>query len=105
MVDVTRYTKSYLSATEVKEKGLEQGTILTEPNLETTDFGERLECDVKAGEQEYSLGINKTSASELAHAYGNDSKDWVSKAVVFKIKEMIVSGKPKEVLFLEPVKG
>jgi hypothetical protein len=51
-----------------------------------------------------TLSLNRTSANNVAEAYGSDTTEWQGKDALISVVKMNVRGQLKNVIYLYPVK-
>jgi hypothetical protein len=76
------------------------GTIITEPELVTTNFGERYQITLRIGKTDKKLTMNATTTKELMGKFGKNEKDWIDKKVSIEISETRIRGEKKKAVYL-----
>jgi hypothetical protein len=81
MTTIEKQTGNYLKGDFVKEKGITQLKITSEPKDVQGDFGIKLECQVSY--EGFNTGspstwtLNKKSRNALIDKLGNDTEKWI----------------------------
>ena len=60
---------------------------------------------VRLGAEERILNVNKTNRDALAHAWGEETSDWVGKFCLVRLTDCMVSGNMRKIIILEPQGG
>lgn len=98
MVDTTEYTEGkYLNVAYIKSSPSKTGVVITEATSVKGEFGTKLECMVQIDTKMKTLRLNKKSIENLQRI-GKDSKDWIGKAITFRIETI----QNKEAIVAEP---
>ena len=108
MTNIKEYLKGdYIKADEA-EKG-DVAVIVTEPAIVDSNFKDSvgnlkkaLEGQIEFKGEQRMFGWNKTNAKACAKEWGEDTKNWVGKVMVFDKYKQNVSGEMKECLEAKP---
>lgn len=104
MVDVTEYIQSNFVKAD-NEWTNRVVAIVTKPDWVVSQKfhgTKQLVADVQSDGKTYKLGINKSNATRLAKAWGNNTDAWVGKKVNTMVAAQVLNGEIKKVLVLEP---
>jgi len=76
---------SYIKGDHVKQYKIKEFVILTEPQIEDTEYGPKLKCKIEyqnKGKEDPDLWqLNNTSRNALIKKYGKETKDWIGKKI------------------------
>ncbi len=71
------------------------------PIVKHTNFGDKLHCTVKCGDDEYTWTMNNTTMDSLIDELGNDESKWIGKTVKLAIMKVPTSDGIKEAIYTE----
>lgn len=95
---VSRDMGKFLSVEDVKDQEL---IVIAGEGEETKGkFGDRLQIEVKVGENEKVLTLNPTSKNNLIDAYGDDTSAWIGKEARVHLTKSKIGKELKDVIYL-----
>lgn len=91
-------------------------TIMNEGIIETGQYGEQNNFNIKTRNGEKKIGLNQKTINILIDEFGEESSDWVGKNVKVLINKTVIGGKKVDVVYLvtegwqldeygDPIKG
>ncbi len=91
----------------IKKDEVDSGSICkivseTEPKEGEYGIQNVTKLRIKGAEDSLNMNINKTTINGLIEAFGEDSKDWIGKELVFYKEKQTISGKRQVAVYLIP---
>src|SRR3990167_4809481 len=94
-------TGSWLKATS--ELDNKKAILVSEAKSEEGKFGPKIVAKIRVENGEpQNVNLNKPTMNALIDAFGDDSKNWISKSLFVETEKMTVSGRRITALYLIP---
>lgn len=99
---IGKISTDFLNASIVKaNKNTVTFTATMTPTIKSTNFGDKLHCTVKCGDNEYTWTMNNTTMDSLIDELGNNEKLWIGKTVKLSTMKVQTSDGIKDAIYTE----